>query len=39
MRYASFSHLRIEKSLSTDVVFAKADARPPQNARRWCRAG
>jgi hypothetical protein len=39
MRYASFSHLRIEKSLSTDVVFAKVDAKPPQNARRWCRAG
>ncbi len=34
-RNESFSHFRIEKSLSTDVVFAKDVARPPQNDRRW----
>jgi len=34
-RNESFSHFRIKKSLSTDVVFAKDVARPPQNDRRW----
>jgi hypothetical protein len=33
-RNESFSHFRIEKLLSIDVVFAKVVARPPQNDRR-----
>jgi hypothetical protein len=34
VRNSSISHLRMEKSLSTDVAVANTVAKPPQNARR-----
>jgi hypothetical protein len=34
VRNSSISHLRMEKSLSTDVVLANTVAKPLQNARR-----